>query len=1315
MPESLIVPMAVDALLVNDSNKNNKTVEKWKANFSRLQKHGPVEPPERSTLSDESDLGIFIQWDLPAALRTGQPDDSAATYPAAFPPDIDQPHLETSRAKFPLIPNRWLVVRQAFPTSQSQVQPQVRSWLIRSDEMPPLQDEPGKGRTEDYPAFLPGTPNPKTTGGYPSAPGYGVVYPLDSDGNVPAEPGTDLFLTADSTGLPGFCRFQPYNHGILSFHDRADDLIASQTALKSTGQEITVNYLVVGWYSDPSKDLIKSATKAADLPEALKKLGWTLPDSVKAVDVTGTVYVGTVLGVPWTKLLDPAAYKTTDATLKLEGRPDVTNLQAAVGQNSIEACTAVLGKSQMLNATMKTLFEAFQYGLLDSPGRANLPDHTTEPLTDYALEYARHDMSFSATSGSRCWQLAPSSSQSNDEANKKGTPLPQLTDNEKESLASLNKAQKAYDTLDRQLQDLVTRLKGLWWVSSSYTPTKIGRDYTPKETPPPAATTAIKDLSKRIQDCAHQRKLHASQIPSGKTAEEFLESLKKWERENKINERLMLQPMPLAPFRQTANPVITLQGLQDPRRSPELDGYLGGPLPVRPLSQLTVKNPLPLPLPDKLTGLVSQPVKDSLNAITSEFSVLLGAVTQGVRQPGADQQKQRANPTGTGSSLGQLLNNVPYTRWWHQPWRPLYITWSAEIYPSQLNGEIQSQAASYHYAFGTTNPADPKKPGIPQYFHREEKGTRQIPDGAVRLVTGCTFLQPLLGAHTQYRLEHANSLTSDDDVYKAFKDLQDKIRSDQNWDLLSVNLAGVNEALAGRRPDIVLPTRSAPAGRDDDLTYTPPLNPNNLFATPHPKVLGAQVAHLPLDTSKKLSTTAEDSAAHGDQYFACTRSGQMRLTELTIIDSFGRVLKPDQRTMLVAGSLSVQDPTRSYSQRGSSNLEASGLIDLRPRLHQGARLRFDLLTNAARPVPLTDLPDTSTANPVHGWLMATRLGKRQALLCYDPQGQPLFDLHCLGKGPATPRPLPGCNPQFTAGMKSEAFRTAHPILWAFLKPLLQDDTSNGSLPALLYSLDHGLATITPPSPQGPDSRPLSLLLGRPCALVSARLRLELDGPPLTAPSIDALAKGTEADRTPWPVHLGDPHLHGDALLGYFLQGKFTEFHTAHPVDQNKQKELDTKSYTQPIDPAKLTVIAQDPTRSTPGDPDPQITMLVCPHSSVHATTDIVPTARLTLPSQITDQALSTIRPAFPLGPVMAPLPVPDPTTPPNQPAPLTMPFPDLGLEHSQWAWAAPQPNQSWAFHRLEPLQPTDEAPVTTTEAHTGYLQLRPEDTTKKPG
>ncbi|MFE4336043.1 hypothetical protein ACFRQM_43815 [Streptomyces sp. NPDC056831] len=251
----LIVPINVNALPVNRANISN------------------------ARSFEESDAGVYLQWQLPEALTGGYD------------------HPDNGQIDFPLVPNRWLVVRYHGPANARQ----ARGWLVQSDYLE--RDYPESPQWEARGTARSLTLYDSRTG--PARTGRKLDMTVGS-WVKPQGPAEGLFLTAAGPGLPTFAAYQPYNENVFSVHDS----LVHRNGDPALPDD-TLSYLVTGWYSNDGADnLSKSAgigellpPDPAELPPEpawltgiLDALGQQPPGSSQT---PRTLYSGTALGVTW--------------------------------------------------------------------------------------------------------------------------------------------------------------------------------------------------------------------------------------------------------------------------------------------------------------------------------------------------------------------------------------------------------------------------------------------------------------------------------------------------------------------------------------------------------------------------------------------------------------------------------------------------------------------------------------------------------------------------------------------------------------------------------------------------------------------------------------------------------------------------------------------------------------------------------------------------------------------------------------------------------------------------------------------------------
>ncbi|MFF3070020.1 hemopexin repeat-containing protein [Kitasatospora sp. NPDC057936] len=347
-PTPLLVPIHVDALVVNNQVRWAENFHRWQANY-HLTKANRVSPEPQpfsnigiNFAADPDSCGIYLDWQLPQALVSGSQDQ------------------ETGVTEFPLVPNRWLVVRtHGRADSETRIQ---TAWMVESDFL-----DPAEGTS----AYL--TPGRELTR-------IGRRVDLADGWSEPEPAARDLFLTAIGPGVATFATYQPYNTNVFSLHDLMRDL-AGDPQENDTGEWI-VSYLVTGWYSDPAKDLLAGA--GDDLAAALEALEWTASDPPAAGPVTRTVYHGIALDVSW----------QLDGDLPDSPRPDRTDV--AIGHTSTDAFESLLGAAPGDDDELPALLGACHHGVLD-----DLDDADGE----YTAADARHAARFTPSPAATTWVL----------------------------------------------------------------------------------------------------------------------------------------------------------------------------------------------------------------------------------------------------------------------------------------------------------------------------------------------------------------------------------------------------------------------------------------------------------------------------------------------------------------------------------------------------------------------------------------------------------------------------------------------------------------------------------------------------------------------------------------------------------------------------------------------------------------------------------------------------------------------------------------------------------------------------------------------
>lgn len=433
-------------------------------------------------------------------------------------------------------------------------------------------------------------------------------------------------------------------------------------------------------------------------------------------------------------------------------------------------------------------------------------------------------------------------------------------------------------------------------------------------------------------------------------------------------------------------------------------------------------------------------------------------------------------------------------------------------------------------------------------------------------------------------------------------------------------------------------------------------------------------------------------------------AGTAKLTKARAVDAFGRFVEfaaADLQQVLVS------EPLRPPPAANA----APGSVLLAPRIPQLSRLHFRLLDaeDDAQEAVLNQAE--GSRSPVAGWLLPDHVDG--AVEFFDQAGNSAGQLRheALGGGVIW-ESAPGTAPAFGAA-PGEAMTNRHLI--GLATALVQRDAadraagttrSESPLSALLRVIDSTLWTVDPFGQSGTEH--LSMLLGRPVAVVRAHLRLEVENDadhyPLPAAirlaRLDAYA---ELARKLFEVRLGALSRFEDGLLAYFVDDDYRTLFPVHAmvVDQALPSGPRTGFLGAAGDPGAPLApqpivqpyLEADPTVSLRPAQTVRLTLLMDPGSKVHVTTGILPRKFVALLRDWIAPPLSRLSPSFRMGPVLV-----DPVT-------VQMPL-AAGLPKEQ-LWSRRDTPLRW---RDDPIVAATNEPVLPEQspvAQEGYIRARP--------
>ena len=459
--------------------------------------------------------------------------------------------------------------------------------------------------------------------------------------------------------------------------------------------------------------------------------------------------------------------------------------------------------------------------------------------------------------------------------------------------------------------------------------------------------------------------------------------------------------------------------------------------------------------------------------------------------------------------------------------------------------------------------------------------------------------------------------------------------------------------------------------------------------------------------------------------------GQFRFTKFNIIDKFGQMVQGIKLTndLLTDGKsmnddrnhishtplfpcLSENYSLESFSQpdglKGLANAvlrRADGLcsfVQLPPSINQPARVNADFVT-AVVPGSSQFRRLEDNENPCKGYLVINYANA--SFQVFTTLGQFVRE-YSVRNGKVASLPF-APNAQLSAD----------------LDPLLQTLLKNFTNSSYLVDLFENISTTVEAVQANPSHAAESMLsiLGRPLALVTFGVSLELEGPPLSNDSTIKLSKPAQPTDSvtgyDFAIKLGDRDNVFDGMYGFFTgqsNGSFDmdTFYSYHDPDPQKQPQPTTLKpfYIDPV--ADDYAVQRNLQYKT-------FAALVDPFTPLHCYTALLPIKQLVIPPWALQDGVSRIASFFKIGPILSPVDVPafdakkevaedyrlDDKTRPVETGTLAVP----AISVADWSWLQPFWDGEKTRYNLLGLQNVDakpryeQPPYVATE---GYLQMK---------
>jgi hypothetical protein len=1306
----LLVPMACDVLLFGLPDQ--QSVGNWantQTNYQNLYMGADAGPLPFSTTNRPAP-GAHLMWTLPSTLRHGIQSTT------------------TGEMNFPLAPNRWLVMRIAYPNNASA--PTLTAAVINSDVLstfdPNLSQYPdGSGAA------------PSTIGQFQSLQAW--TAPLNSGGD---------FLKALGPGNVSWSAGYDNIKNVFSFHD---DL---------PNQAGNYAYIVAGWYSAPTSDPAYAlpTDNEDDWQDALDKLDWSIgtglnevTDAIQAWSEFANVW-GVNSGTPSSSLPEQlqnaakawATWRNTNgiseaqpnlakqlichsliATINWQGKDIAYGTGApgggtkyptiAMGNTGAEAIAAYMAnlvvntyQQQPDNIPIiEKAIEAFQLGILNQL--------TTDVVgTEALLQQAR----FNSVSGGSVWTVVSESN--SDGLSSSDTQVVALTESQTESLTQLNTLQQEYNEKNRILESQRGELGAVIFKANH-----LDRSSPNWLTPDISAALdvmaqAVSSSALDLSDLTDKIKLQKDSLLS------------------ELDGDFILKPISESPFFQPNNPVVLVAGADiDTKWS--APGTYGGEdtLRVRVTGQTVTGLELTFTInsEEKTATLeasdifainqVILPLKDS----GSPTSVLAGLpkeissfILEGILlDPSsalflATLWFQKVNHTPSQDELNKLTNDIKsmQTSLWSepgglnellvqtttgfegivpsaaavslrsaQPWTPVFVDWQVRWIPNasstsplsdQLEGwELSEIDYLYKDTFELDNPSN----------------------NALNFVG-----RSIINVEAAQTLQAQFSSFKDNPDYD---DLPEYIRDDLELvadlvggiDMVAQSLSGFSEQLTTRLMNMMQPYALAssklPVTQEQiDLIGSGPWNfQPNTGTAPNTKPISDE----------------------GSLPFFPVRTGHIQLMKLWVVDSYGQILvgqnpqkEPDPIDMLVSQSMVT---------KGSGN---ESIAQLPPRIIQPTRTELNFV-NAKNDGELTN--SSALTSPICGWIMPNHLD--DSLIVFDAEGINQGSIIAI-EGSNNTTGLRWDQPVGSDAPLGSSPALSNSHLQGFVTSLLNFGTvSSSAYGDLLDIIDSALWANDAVGSVSTTGN-LSVLLGKPLALVRAKVQFSLHGRPLynqswantgqyyvgsngNTPIYDP--QQTPINQFNFNIRIGDLGFQTNGVIGYFIGNQYDTIYSAHaytptsgiraglrvhPMSgQSIPKILDMTST-----PDSAYVTTNYLIEMAPDAEDLYVTLLVDPTKEIPLIMGSQPAITIGLSSSQYISALNRMEASFRVGPIL------------TNPASIQMPLP--AEIRGKWGWAARTDVTEWTTSdnvgSQNGIATLSDLPPTLSE---GWLTLSPKN------
>ena len=1220
----LLIPIHVDALVVGEDDRDSDS----------FLRNGTVSAaPDYSKLQDFYLIGPELR--RPREILD-PPLGPGVHLHFRLPAVTAHGDLERKPA-FPRLPNRWLVQRYYKQSGALH----TKTWLVYSDK-----DARDAKDIECAVTLLVSPPSHGTLGDLYCRP-TGVARVIwDGDklaGNYDFASDTkraEVELTAVTGGDPGFSAHYVACRSILGLYD---DLAGVPPDPK-----LKLSYLVTGWYSgiedDPWSNFLATLSAVQGVDEKRKRVNQWLEERGCVREFgdkelpAGLLCHGSVKDVR--RQANGSALATKpDPFAEFE---KLKEYWVDLGNTSAEAFAARVSRERATQDPvdvnlLEDLVTALQIGLFSQGSDAA------------EMDAELHRQGFVAIAGGKAWVIQQAAAQALPENRPPSPPasLPPLPEELQEQLDVLNGLESKFDGHERLFRDYRWELYALWhrWTDAA------NRNDLDLQS----------DLKANLIKLEEFVKVYKSELDGARR--------KRDDAKNQLGLKLeelsrapssvvySLGEQPIDPFYAPKDPVLLLTGpaaqAKGTRSRPakitlrvtgeELRSF-SYDLDQRPNQTFEATD----------AWLKAQGVSSEYLGTLPPWSARLFREALLLDEIDADSSDESSNKYFKAKEKLSVRPDRPDTFsrffWPHNPWIPLYLYWEVSWQPD-VSGEIATDELKQHWTL--KNEGGESRPSL--YRRNSELiPLNRLPhkQGQQLECKGLSFVGlPLF--NFQYARAEAGTR-----LLKLMEQIDQGLGARRTV-MISQALGGLHDALMMRRDGDQLPPFDYLRWDDDEGKHS-------LYLDPISQILGSDF-HPDSSPVTPVGDAPADTAP-----FCPLRTGLLQLKDLWIIDAFGQTISvwpeklpsnpANSPSLCQSGRLEVGPPASRYPHD----------VRLHPRFCRPMRLKFATIPAEGPPV---------VADPICGWVVLNRFD--QNLVLCAANGRPVGILQrrfaAAGETQFYWVAVPGAS-----GGDAEVGSIQNSHLRDFANFVLSLDFAGGGRFAELIN-----EAVEATERRVPENNPMvSVLIGRPLALVRAELSLETNGLPaldqtlswtakegVGSPSLDEILKASLRTATPplpnrfmktggvekvrWPVCLGDRRSTNDGLVGFFKGEppvrRDASSLKSHPFHSSWGFNFGNVTYAGLRSVQELELDCE--TRL-------QVTLLMDPQARVHVTSGVLPKTALELSTSQLKGAKQIREMFFQAAPVLG-----TPTTPY---------VPKPSDDYGQWSWAYRPNVTGWA-------------------------------------